>query len=234
MQTDLEQEQALDAREQARFNMIEQQIRTWEVLDGTVLDLLKKIPREDFVPAQYKGLAFADIELPLHYGQAMGHGQTMLSPKMEGRILQALEIKKSDRVLEIGTGSGYLTALLAALAKEVFSVELIPELSKIASEHLARHGISNVTLEIGDAANGWPAHAPYDAIVYTGSLPVLPPSVQHSLAVGGRLFVVLGDAPVMEATMIQRIAEDSFKRYVLFETCLPPLINATQPQRFQF
>ncbi|HZV98585.1 MAG TPA: protein-L-isoaspartate O-methyltransferase [Methylophilaceae bacterium] len=228
MQTDLEQEQALDAREQARFNMIEQQIRTWEVLDGTVLDLLKKIPREDFVPAQYTGLAFADIELPL------AHGQKMLSPKMEGRILQALEIKKSDRVLEIGTGSGYLTALLAASAKEVFSVELIPELSKNASERLARHSINNVTLEIGDAANGWPAHAPYDAIVYTGSLPVLPPSVQHSLAIGGRLFVVLGDAPVMEATMIQHIAEDSFKRYVLFETCLPPLINAAQPQRFQF
>ena len=227
MTTHLEQA-PLDIHEQARFNMIEQQIRTWEVLDPVVLDLLKKIPREDFVAPQSVGLAFADLELPI------GHGQLMLSPKMEGRIIQALEIKKTDKVLEIGTGSGYLTALLAALADQVYSVELVAELSQNAQKRLSQHNIQNVTLEIGDAANGWPAHAPYDVIVFTGSLPVAPDSVQQSLAIGGRMFVVVGEAPVMQATMIQRIAADTFKRDVLFETCLPALVNAPQPERFQF
>ena len=215
-------------RETARFNMIEQQIRTWEVLDPTVLDLLKQVPREAFVPPQFAGLAFADLEIPI------GHGQTMLSPKIEGRILQALELKKTDRVLEIGTGSGYFTALLARLAKQVISIDIHPELSQIARQHLTQQKISNVTLEIGDAANGWDAHAPYDVIVFTGSLPVPPDNVQQSLNVGGRMFAVIGEAPVMEATIIRRIAANSFKHDVLFETCLPTLTNAPQPQRFQF
>ncbi|HLD08925.1 MAG TPA: protein-L-isoaspartate O-methyltransferase [Methylophilaceae bacterium] len=215
-------------REQARFNMIEQQIRTWEVLDPTVLDLLKRVPREAFVPPQYAGLAFADLEIPI------GHGQTMLSPKIEGRILQALELKKTDKVLEIGTGSGYLTALLAKSAKQVISIDIHPDLSQIAQQRLTQQKISNVTLEIGDAANGWDAHAPYDVIVFTGSLPVPPDNVQQSLSVGGRMFVVIGEAPVMEATIIRRIAANSFKQDVLFETCLPALANAPQPQRFQF
>ena len=223
----LEKEQ-MDMRETARFNMIEQQIRTWEVLDGTVLDLLKQVPREAFVPKQYAGLAFADLEIPI------GHSQTMLSPKMEGRILQALEIKKTDKILEIGTGSGYLTALLAKLAKHVYSVEIIGELSHIAQQRLAQQHIENVTLEVGDAAKGWPAHAPYDVIVYTGSLPVAPDAVLQSLAIGGRMFVVTGEAPVMQATMIDRISVDSFKHDVLFETCLPSLSNAPQPERFEF
>ena len=227
MTTHLEQA-PVDIHEQARFNMIEQQIRTWEVLDPVVLDLLKKIPREDFVASQYVGLAFADLEIPI------GHGQLMLSPKMEGRIIQALEVKKTDKVLEIGTGSGYLTALLATLAEQVYSVELVAELSQNAQKQLSQHNIQNVTLEIGDAANGWPAHAPYDVIVFTGSLPVAPDSVQQSLTIGGRMFVVVGEAPVMEATMIQRISADTFKRDVLFETCLPTLVNAPQPERFQF
>src|SRR5690349_10251193 len=140
----------LDIHEQARFNMIEQQIRTWEVLDPVVLDLLKKIPRKNFIAPQYLGLAFADLEIPI------GHGQLMLSPKMEGRIIQALEIKKTNKVLEIGTGSGYLTALLATLAEQVYSVELVAELSQNAQKRLSQHNIQNVTLEIGDAANGWP------------------------------------------------------------------------------
>lgn len=227
MTTHLEQA-PVDIHEQARFNMIEQQIRTWEVLDPVVLDLLKKIPREDFVAPQYVGLAFADLEIPI------GHGQLMLSPKMEGRIIQALEVKKTDKVLEIGTGSGYLTALLATLAEQVYSVELVADLSQNAQKRLSQHNIQNVTLEIGDAANGWPAHAPYDVIVFTGSLPVAPGSVQQSLAIGGRMFVVVGEAPVMEATMIQRVSADTFKRDVLFETCLPALVNAPQPERFQF
>lgn len=218
----------IDIHAQARFNMIEQQIRTWEVLDATVLDLLQKLPRENFVAPQYMGLAFADLEIPI------GHGQVMLSPKMEGRIIQALGMKKTDRVLEIGTGSGYLTALLATLAKHVYSVELIAELSQSAQKRLSQLNIQNVTLEIGDAVNGWPAHAPYDVIVYTGSLPVAPDSVQQSLKIGGRMFVVVGEAPVMEATMVQRISDGTFKRDVLFETCLPALVNAPQPERFQF
>ena len=218
----------LDSREQARFNMIEQQIRTWEVLDPAVLDLLKQVPREAFVPPQYAGLAFADLEIPL------GHGQTMLSPKIEGRILQALELKKTDKVLEVGTGSGYLTALLAKSAKQVISVDINPDLSQIARQRLTQQKINNVTLEIGDAANGWDAHAPYDVIVFTGSLPVPPDNVQQSLTIGGRMFVVTGEAPVMEATIIRRVAANSFKHDVLFETCLPALTNAPQPQRFQF
>lgn len=216
------------AREKARFNMIEQQIRTWEVLDPTVLELFHKIPREDFVPRQYLGLAFADLELPI------GHGQTMLSPKVEGRILQALEIRKTDKVLEIGTGSGYLTALLATLADKVYSVEMNAELSNQVQTRLKEHGIVNVVLETGNAAQGWAAHAPYDAIVFTGSLPVLPKSVQQDLAVGGRMFVVVGEPPVMEAVMIQRTAQDGFRQQVLFETCLPMLANAPQPTRFEF
>lgn len=227
MQTDLQFAEHED-REQARFNMIEQQIRTWEVLDTKVLDLLKEVPREDFVPPQYIGLAFADIEIPI------GDGQTMLSPKVEGRILQALEIKKTDRVLEIGTGSGYLTALLAKSAKEVVSVETSAALSKQAKQRLAKHQIENVTLEVGSAVEGWPSKTPFDVIVFTGSLPVSPEAVKQNLAIGGRMFVVIGDAPAMHATMIRRISADNFKIDVIFETCLPPLNNAPQPDRFQF
>lgn len=215
--------------EQSRFNMIEQQIRPWEVLDAKVLDLLMQIPREEFVPAQYCGLAFADIEVPV------GHGETMLAPKMQGRILQALEIKPTDTVLEIGTGTGFLTALMAKQAKHVTSVELHADLSQQAAQSLARLGISNVTLEVGDAANGWqPGKALFDVIVFTGSLPVSPKSVQDQLNVGGRLFAVVGEAPVMEATMIRRVTTTSFRRDVIFETCIPVLQNAPQPERFAF
>ncbi len=218
----------LDSREQARFNMIEQQIRPWEVLDTKVLDLLKAVPREDFVPPQYTGLAFADIEIPI------GESQSMLSPKLEGRILQSLEIKPTDKVLEIGTGSGYLTALLAKSAKSVVSVEQSPALSAAASERLNRAGIDNVTLEVGNGADGWPTQAPYDVIVFTGSLPLCPENAKQSLTTGGRMFVVTGDAPAMQATMIRRIGADSFRQDVIFETCIPPLNNAPQPERFQF
>lgn len=215
-------------REAARFNMIEQQIRPWDVLDATVLDLLKRIPRENFVPKEYQGLAFADIEIPI------GFGQTMLSPKMEGRILQALQIRKTDKVLEVGTGSGYLTALLATLAQHVYSVEVVPELSTAAQARLNQQGIQNVTLEVGDAAKNWPKHAPYDVIVYTGSLPLPPETMQLNLNVGGRMFVVTGEAPVMEATLIERVSADGFRQTGLFETCLPVLDNAPQPEHFKF
>lgn len=214
-------------RDQARFNMIEQQIRTWEVLDGKVLDLLQQIPREDFVPDQYQGLAFADLEIPI------GFGELMLSPKLEARIVQALEIKKTDKVLEIGTGSGYLTALLAAQAQQVVSVEINSGFSATARQRLAVHNIYNVNLRIGDAANGWAAEGPYDVIVYTGSLPVSPAAVEQQLAPSGRLFVIVGEAPVMQATLVQRVG-NGFKRDVLFETSVPSLVNAPQPERFEF
>ncbi|MGH8599531.1 MAG: protein-L-isoaspartate O-methyltransferase family protein, partial [Burkholderiales bacterium] len=175
--------------ERARFNMVEQQIRTWDVLDQDVLDLLFSVRREEFVPDTYRALAFADMEIPI------GFGQKMMAPKMEARIVQALDIRKIDSILEVGTGSGYLTALLANCAQHVCSVEIIPELARDAAVRLAAHGIANVTLEVGDAARGWPQHGPYDAIVITGSVPLLPDAFKASLKSGGRLFAVVGDAP---------------------------------------
>jgi len=214
--------------QQSRFNMIEQQIRPWDVLDGAVLGLLANVPREAFVPKQYVGLAFADLEIPL------GDGQVMLAPKMEGRILQSLEIKKTDKVLEIGTGSGYLTALLAMQAKHVDSVELNAKISKQAAKNIAAQGIENVNLVVADGIQGLPANAPYDVIVFTGSIPLLNTQVERQLAVGGRMFVVVGEAPVMEATLITRISADNFKIDVLFETCLPAIVNAPQAEKFEF
>lgn len=213
---------------EARFNMIEQQIRTWEVLDPVVLALLNEIPREHFVAESQAGLAFADVELPI------GYGQTMLSPKLEGRILQAVSIKKTDKVLLIGTGSGYLTALLAKLAAHVHSVEINPALSEIAQSRLALEGIKNVTLYIGDGATEWSAAAPYDVIVYTGSTQLRPIAAEKMLTVGGRLFVVTGEAPIMQANLTQRISEDAFRHETLFETCLPQLVNAPQTTKFEF
>ncbi len=215
-------------RETARFNMIEQQIRTWEVLDPTVLQLLNEVPREKFVPAEYQGLAFADIEIPL------GHGQTMLSPKLEGRILQVLNVQKTHTVLHIGTGSGYFAALLASLAKHVISVDIHAELSAQAAKNLAVQNIQSVTLEVADAISGLPARKPYDLIVYTGSSPVEPAGVREQLQIGGAMFIVLGESPVMRATLIHRVSETGFREDVLFETCIPELINAPQAQQFEF
>jgi protein-L-isoaspartate(D-aspartate) O-methyltransferase len=213
--------------EQARFNMIEQQIRTWEVLDPVVLDLLHRVPREDFVPSAYRGLAFADLEIPL------GHGQCMLSPKMEARMLQALDLKKTDTVLEVGTGSGYMTALLASLAEHVYSVELIQELSHNAAQKLAAHQINNVTLEVGDGTRNWDAGR-YDVIVFTGSMPVLPDEFQQHLKPGGRLLAILGEAPAMETVLVTCVAENVFRHTVLFETVTPALDNAPQAEQFTF
>lgn len=217
---------------EARFNMIEQQIRTWEVLDPRVLQLLNEVPRENFVPAEYQGLAFADIEIPL------GHGQTMLSPKLEGRILQALNVQKSHTVLHIGTGSGYFTALLASLAKQVISVEIEADLSAQAAKNLAKNNIQNVTLEVADGTLGRPndkrGYEHYDVIVYTGSSPVEPANVRQQLAIGGLMFIVLGNVPAMQATLIQRVSKTGYKEDVLFETCIPELINAPQVEQFEF
>lgn len=213
--------------EQARFNMIEQQIRPWDVLDLRVLELLKVVRREQFVPPASRALAFVDTEIPL------GHGAAMWQPKLEARAVQALALQATDRVLEVGTGSGYLAALLARMAAQVTSVEIEPELSAMAARNLATHNIGNVELQVGDAAQHW-GEAEYDAIVLTGSTPVLPPAFKQQLKVGGRLFAIVGDAPAMQAQLVTRTAPDAFETRTLFETNVPPLRNALQPERFVF
>ncbi len=212
--------------EQARFNMIEQQIRTWEVLDQHVLDVLTQTPREAFVPDAHRALAFADLQIPL------GHGQGMLHPKMEGRILQSLAIRPTDRILEIGPGSGYLPACLAKLGSHVDSIDIHADFIDSAALRLAAHALGNVTLSVGDAAAGWSQGAPYDVIVLSGSLPVATPAFQQQLAPGGRLFMVTGSAPAMQAWLITRVGANDFSRECLFETVLTPLINAVAAPRF--
>ncbi len=218
--------------EQARFNMVEQQIRPWEVLDQDVLDLLYVVPREEFVPPALRALAFSDMELPLE-GSAQA-GERMWPPKMEARVLQELGVRKTDRVLEVGTGSGYLTALLAHRAAHVNSVEIKPALARFGRENLARHGTDNLTLEEGDAARGWAAHAPYDVIVLTGSAPILPKAFLDQLAPEGRLFAIVGDAPVMTARIATCTAPGAYRTAELFETVVAPLLNCEQPARFRF
>jgi protein-L-isoaspartate(D-aspartate) O-methyltransferase len=215
--------------ERARFNMIEQQIRPWEVLDQEVLDLLFVVKREEFVPEAYRLLAFADMEIPL------GDGEVMLSPKIEARILQEVAVAKTDKVLEVGTGSGYMTALLAHAARDgvVRSVEIVPEFSRKAAAKLAAHNIRNVILETGDAARGWDK-GPFDVIVLTGSAPALPEAFLQNLKPGGRLFAVVGEPPVMEARLITKVADGVCRTDVLFETCIPALRNVARPAHFVF
>lgn len=213
--------------EQARFNMIEQQIRPWDVLDRGVLEVLAKVPRELFVPEQYRSLAFADMQLPI------GHGEVMMEPKVEARMVQELGLTGAEKVLEVGTGSGYLTALLAHLAASVVSVELYRDFSNRAAERLAACGISNVNLEVGDASSGWPSSGGFDAIVLTGSVPELPVAFTDSLRPGGRLTAIVGSAPVMEAIRIEKSGE-KLVRTSLFDTMLPPLVNAVVRKEFVF
>ena len=214
--------------ERARFNMVEQQIRTWEVLDPRVLDLLHRVRREEYVPAQHRALAFADLELPI------GHGESMLAPRMEARMLQELALKPGDRVLEVGTGTGYMTALLASLASHVCSVDIIAEFTRGAGARLSANGIANVTLDTGDAARGWDRHGPYDAIVLTGSVPVLSEAFPRSLKPGGRLIAVVGEPPAMEAKLVTCVTAGAYSTAGLFETCIAPLRNAPRPERFVF
>lgn len=214
--------------EQARFNMIEQQIRPWEVLDPQVLDLLFVVKREDFTPPAYRNLAFADMEIPL------GGGQVMLAPKIEAKMLQELVLKKTDKVLEIGTGSGYMAALLAARAEHVVTVESRPELAATAKENLERAGVANVTVEVGNGAEGWSQRGPYDAIVISGSLPVVPASLLKQLRVGGRLAVVVGEAPVMEAQLVTCTGEGIYNTVNLFETVIPALDGIETKASFTF
>jgi len=212
--------------EQARFNMVEQQIRTWEVLDQHVLDLMAEVPREDFVPAAYRNLAFADVCIPLD------HGQTMMWPRLEARMLQALQVQPGNRILEVGTGSGFVTALLSRLGGHVTSVEFHDSLREEARTRLESHAIENVDLYTGDASCGWERAAPYDVIAVTGSLPMLEENFQDSLTVGGRLFVIVGQEPAMEALLITRIGESQWATDCLLETVLPPLVGVDAPERF--
>ena len=208
--------------EQARFNMIEQQIRPWDVLDPSVLDLLFVVKREDFVPAAYRSLAFADMELPI------GQGQVMLAPKVEAKLLQELAVKKTDKVLEIGTGSGYMAALLAARAEHVVTIELNPELAETARQNLERAGVRNVSVDVGDGSEGWSHRGPYDVIVVSGALPALPAALLKQLRVGGRLAAIVGEAPVMEAQLVTCTAEGVYNTVNLFETVVPPLVAAAK------
>ncbi len=228
--------------ERARFNMVEQQIRTWDVLDQQVLDLLFEVRREDFVPDAYRSLAFADLELPLSAGAGAlkatadgnsTNGQRMWPPKIEARVLQALGLKRRESVLEIGTGSGYFAALLGRRAATVTSVEIDPTLSAGAAARLARAGVSNVRCEVGDGARGWGSEQ-FDAIVLTGSTPLLPESFFAQLKPGGRVFAIVGDAPAMTARLISWAAPGSRVTTDLFETVIAPLVNAATPARFQF
>ena len=214
--------------EQARFNMIEQQIRPWEVLDPEVLDLLFVVKREDFVPAAYRNLAFADMEIPI------GSGQVMLAPRVEARLMQELGIRKTDKVLEIGTGSGYMAALLAACADQVVTVESRPEIADFARQNLERAGVANVTIEIGDGANGWAQRGSYDAIVVSGALPSLPDALLKQLRLGGRLAAIVGEAPVMEAQLVTCSAEGVYNTINLFETVVPALDSGNAITGFSF
>jgi len=212
--------------EEARHNMIVQQIQPWNVRDDKVLDLIQRLPREDFVPAEYKEHAFTDINIPL------GDGQEMMSPKLEAYLLQALQVQEQDKVLEVGTGTGYFTALLASQARHVVTVDIDADAQKRAEEMLNAHQITNVTYEVGDGASGWDAHKPYDVIVVTGSLPILPETFQRNLNVGGRLIVIVGDAPAMEVLLITRVKDNDWSHQVLLETDVPALTNAPEPERF--
>jgi protein-L-isoaspartate(D-aspartate) O-methyltransferase len=214
--------------EQARYNMVEQQIRPWEVLDQEVLDLLMTVKREQFVPPACAALAFADTAIPL------GHGAAMLTPAVEAKFLQALQLRKSDKVLEIGTGSGFMAALLGARSDHVHTVEIEPELAARARENLQRACADNVTVIDGDGAQGWPAQAPYDVILLSGSVPDIPPALPAQLKVGGRLLAVVGEAPLMQARLVTCVAEGRFQAVNLFETDIPRLRNVPEREKFVF
>jgi len=214
--------------EQARFNMVEQQIRPWEVLDPKVLDLLHKVKREDYVPQVYRSLAFVDMEIPL------GDGALMWAPKIEAKVLQSLQLRPQDRVLEVGTGSGYFTALMAHQASVVVSVELRADLNEDADRKFRAHGLSNIQCRLGDAARDWTDDGGFDVIVLTGSTPLLPPAYRDRLSPGGRLFAIVGEGDAMAATLVTCLAPATYRSDRLFETSSPALVNALAPERFVF
>ncbi|WP_404991661.1 protein-L-isoaspartate O-methyltransferase family protein [Cupriavidus pauculus] len=214
--------------EKARFNMIEQQIRPWDVLDQEILDLLAVVKREQFVPQAYAALAFVDMEIPLPAGE------NMMPPRVEARILQDLNVRKHENVLEIGAGSGYMAALLANRGRHVLTVDIHPELVALARKNLTDAGISNVDVAEGNAAEGWAAAAPYDVICISASVPEIPQSILSQLKVGGRIAAIVGTAPVMEARIVTRVSDAEYQVVNLFETLAKPLQGAAQPSRFKF
>ena len=218
--------------EQARFNMIEQQIRPWEVLDGEVLALLSVVKRENFVPAGLKALAFVDMELPLREGGA--RGQAMLAPRLEARLLQDLAVQKHEKVLEIGTGSGYMAALLAQRAAHVLSLEIEPALAAQARQNLAHEGVTNVEVRQADGVAGAPADGPFDVIVLSGSVAEVPQALLEQLQVGGRLAAIVGDEPVMRATFITRNSASAWTTAEPWDTCAPRLVNFPEHAHFSF
>jgi protein-L-isoaspartate(D-aspartate) O-methyltransferase len=226
--------------EQARFNMIEQQIRPWEVLDSQVLALLALVQREDFVPPACKALAFVDMEIPLP--PQRNPGQCMLAPKVEARLLQDLSVQKHEKVLEIGTGSGYMAALLAHRAQQVITLEIEPALAETARRNLQKAGIYNAEVRLADGAaslaeavsdNG-PLNGPFDVIVLSGSVAEVPPSLLDLLKVGGRLSAIVGYEPMMRATLITRVSKESFRTAQAWDTVAPRLLNFTEPSKFTF
>jgi len=222
--------------EQARFNMIEQQIRTWNVLDAEVLELLSVVKREDFVPPAHKALAFADMEIPLRGASedAVRLGQCMLAPKVEARMLQDLAIQPTEKVLEIGTGSGYMAALLAQRAQRVISLEIEPELVTLARANLQKAGILNAEVRQGDGAKGVPVEGPFDVIVLSGSVAEVPHKLLEHLKRGGRLMAIVGDQPVMRATLITRTGDAEYRTTQAWDTVAPRLLNFPEHSRFNF
>ena len=216
----------LISAELARQNMIENQVRPWEVLDPRVLDVLAAVRREDFVPARYRNFAFADMALPI------GHGATMMKPTVEGRMLQALDLHADDRVLEIGTGSGFITACLARLAGEVTSIELHADFAETARVHVAASGANNVRIEVADAVRGFNSTDRYDAVVVTGAVYSLPDRFRAWVAPQGRLFAIVGESPAMQAMLYTRADDTHWSEESLFETDLPYLAHAEPPRRF--
>jgi protein-L-isoaspartate(D-aspartate) O-methyltransferase len=214
--------------EQARFNMIEQQIRPWDVMDADVLHLLSVVKREDFVPLAYRALSFADMEIPL------GQGQFMLSPKVEARLLQDAAVQKHEKVLEIGTGSGFMASLLAHRAQRVISLEIDPELAKLARANLQKAGIHNAEVRQADGSHGAPGEAPFDVIVLSGSVAEVPQALLSQLKVGGRLVAILGEEPVMRATVVSRHGEAAFSTAQAWDTVAPRLLNFPEPSHFKF
>lgn len=216
--------------EQARRNMVDQQVRPWTVLDPDVIETLSSLPREHFTPTAYRRLAYADTRIPI------GHGETMMPPVVEGRLLQSLEILKEDRVLEIGTGSGFLAACLAHLGSHVDSVDIHEDFTAAAATRLEELNIDNVTLHTGDAARGWTGDRPWDVIAITGAVPAVPPAFLDALAPGGRLFTIVGEGhrPIMEAVRITRVDVDDWATESLFETWINVLTHAERPPHFEF
>lgn len=221
--------------ETARFNMIEQQIRPWDVLDSAVLSLLASVRREDFVPTALRALAFVDTQIPLLAGQP--HGPSMLEPKVEARLLQELQVQRHEKALEIGTGSGFMAALLAHRAQQVLTLECVPELATLARASLLRNGLANVRVidvQAAAGAQGLPAEAPFDVILLSGSVPEVPRALLQQLKTGGRLAAVVGEEPVMRARLYQRVGEAAWSETDLFDTVAPRLLGFAEPSRFHF